>query len=181
MKVPNDVLNLMEKLDSTTYNHSYRLWKLAIGLEEYFNYEDSDLSTAALLHDIGKLYVPDYILDKRGGLSTLEREVIDLHPYYGYRILYAFGVKEEIRRMVLYHHGMQPKILTVLPKFDDSLVIERATMLHTLDVFEALTTDRPYKRRMSVEQACNWMEQEQGYHTETLVYLRNYTKDFATA
>ena len=181
MKVPNDVLNLMEKLDSTTYNHSYRIWKLAIGLEEYFNHADNDLSTAALLHDIGKLYVPDSILDKRGGLSTLEREVIDLHPYYGYRILYVFGVKEEVRRMVLYHHGMQPKLLTVLPEFDDSLVIERAAMLHTLDVFEALTTDRPYKRRMSVEQACNWMEQEQGYHTETLAYLRSYIKDFAIA
>ena len=83
--------------------------------------------------------------------------------------------------MVLYHHGMQPKLLSVLPEFDDSLVIERATMLHTLDVFEALTTDRPYKRRMSVEQACNWMEQEQGYHTETLAYLRSYIKDFAIA
>ena len=57
MKVPNDVLNLMEKLDSTTYNHSYRIWKLAIGLEEYFNHADNDLSTAALLHDIGIRYI----------------------------------------------------------------------------------------------------------------------------
>lgn len=178
MKISNDVLNLMEKLDSTTYNHSYRLWELAISFEEHFKCKDDVLSKAALLHDIGKLYVPDWILNKRGGLDALEREVIDLHPYYGYRILEACGVDEVVRRIVLYHHGMHPKVLAALPEYNDSMVMERATILHTLDVFEALTTDRPYRRRMSVKRACAWMEQESGYHTGTLVYLRNYCNDF---
>lgn len=178
MKLSNDVLNLMEKLDATTYNHSYRLWEMAMDVEEHFHYKDDVLSTAALVHDIGKLYIPKIILDKRSGLDALEREVIDLHPYYGYRILEMHGVDEVVRRIVLYHHGMNPKVLAVMPEFDDSKVAERAMMLHTLDVFEALTTDRPYKRRMSVECACAWMEQGPEYHAEALAYLRNDRKDF---
>lgn len=178
MKLSNDVLNLMEKLDATTYNHSYRLWEMAMGVEEHFHYKDDVLSTAALVHDIGKLYIPKIILDKRGGLDALERDVIGLHPYYGYRILEKYGVDEVVRRIVLYHHGMEPKVLTSLPEFEDTEVAEKAMILHTLDVFEALTTDRPYKRRMSVERACTWMEQETGYHKETLEYLKRYRRDF---
>ena len=178
MKLSNDVLNLMEKLDATTYNHSYRLWEMAMGVEEHFHYKDDVLSTAALVHDIGKLYIPKIILDKRGGLDVLEREVIDLHAYYGYRILEKYGVDEVIRRIVLYHHGMNPMVLTSLPEFEDSETAEKAMILHTLDVFEALTTDRPCKRRLSVERACTWMEQEPGYHKETLEYLKRYRKDF---
>ena len=178
MKLSNDVLHLLEKLDATTYNHSYRLWEMALGVEEHFHIKDDVLSTAALVHDIGKLYIPKMILDKRGGLDALEREVIDLHTYYGYRILEAHGVDEVVRRIVLYHHGTEPKVLIEMSKSVYENIFVKAKMLHTLDVFEALTTDRPYKRRMSVERACTWMEQEPGYHKETLEYLKRYRKDF---
>lgn len=178
MKLSNDVLNLLEKLDATTYNHSYRLWEMALGVEEHFHMTDDVLSTAALVHDIGKLYIPKLILDKRDGLDALEREVMDLHPYYGYRILSEHGVEEIVKRLVLYHHGMEPKVLTILPEFEAPKAAEKAKMLHTLDVFEALTTDRPYRRRLSVERACACMEQEPGYHEETLEYLKHYRKDF---
>ena len=152
--------------------------KWALGVEEHFHIKDDVLSTAALVHDIGKLYIPKIILDKRGGLDALEREVIDLHPYLGYRILETHGVDEAVCRIVLYHHGTKPMLLKDLPEFEDSEVAEKAVMLHTLDVFEALTTDRPYKRRMSVERDCAWMWQEVGYHPEILQYLKEYRKDF---
>lgn len=178
MKLSNDVLCLIEKLDATTYNHSYRLWEMALGVEEHFKCKNDLLSTAALMHDIGKLYVPDWILNKRDGLDALEREVIDLHPYYGYRILEACGVEEVVRSIALYHHGLEPVVLSPLQVYENAEVMEMAMMLHTLDVFEAPTTDRPYRRRMSVERACACMEQEQGYHKETLKYLKLYRKDF---
>lgn len=178
MKLSNDVLNLLEKLDATTYNHSYRLWEMALGVEEHFKCKNDLLSTAALVHDIGKLYIPGWILNKREGLDTLEREVIDLHPYYGYRILQICGVEEEIRRIALYHHGTEPVVLSALQEYENAEVMEKALMLHTLDVFEALTTDRPYRRRMSVDRACSCMEQETGYHPEILHYLKEFRKDF---
>lgn len=76
-----------------------------------------------------------------------------LHPYFGYRMLGGYGVSEEVRRMVLYHHGMNPVVLQPLAEYRGAAVEDRARMLHTIDAFEALTTDRPYRRRMSVRQA----------------------------
>jgi len=178
MKLPNDVTDMMEKLDATTYNHSFRMWEIAQAMESDFQMEDDHFSTAAFLHDIGKIHISEKILDKRDNLSVLEREVIDLHPYMGYRLLERYGLPEEVKRLVLYHHGLKPKILMQLPDCDSGVIANQAKMLHTLDVFEALTTDRPYKRRMSVAAACDYMEREGGYHKEVIQYLRNHVSDF---
>lgn len=178
MNLPKEVTDLMDKLDATTYNHSWRVWEMALGVESHYHMTDDTLSTAAFVHDIGKVYIPAVILDKREGLSDLEREIVNLHAYYGYRILDQYKVNEVVKRIVLWHHGLQPKTLTVLPEFYSVETADKAKMLHTLDVFEALTTDRPYKRRMSVEEAVLLMEGESGYHKEILRYLRRTAKDF---
>lgn len=178
MGLPKEVYDTMEKLDSVTYNHSWRVWELSLGAEQHCGLRSNVLSTAAFVHDIGKIYIPRKILDKRGGLTRLERNVIDLHPYYGYRILADAKVEELIKRIVLYHHGLYPKVLQPLPEYDVEQAAEYAKMLHTLDVFEALTTDRPYKRRMSAADSCELMEQEKGYHGEVLQYLKECAEDF---
>lgn len=178
MNLPHEVLDIMENLDSTTYNHSFRLWEMAVCVEGCYHMTDDTLSTAAFVHDIGKIYMPYSILNKREGLSTLEREIIDYHSYYGYRILDQYRVNEVVKRIVLWHHGLKPKVMMPLPKFYSVETADKAKMLHTLDVFEALTTDRPYKRRMSVSDAIAYMENEQGYHREILRYLKRTEKDF---
>lgn len=177
-RLPDEVINIMKKLDATTYNHCYRMWRIALELELDFGFKDEMLSTASFVHDIGKVYVTELILDKRKGLDKLERQLIDLHSYIGYRILDKYDIPEEIKRMVLYHHSYNPVLMEPVPEYDISAIERQIRILHTLDVFEALTTDRPYKRRMSVREACHFMEQEAGYDKEALQYLREKVSDF---
>lgn len=172
------VINIMRKLDATTYNHCYRMWRIALELELDFGFKDEMLSTASFVHDIGKVYVTELILDKRNGLDKLERQLIDLHSYIGYRILDKYDIPEEIKRMVLYHHSYNPVLMEPVPEYDISAIERQIRILHTLDVFEALTTDRPYKRRMSVNEACHFMEQEAEYDKEALQYLMEKVSDF---
>lgn len=178
MELPMEIKNRMEQMDSTTYNHSIRVWELALGVEAYYKMTDDCLSTAALVHDIGKLYISERILDKHEGFDTLEREIIDLHPYIGYRILDDHRVNEVVKRIVLYHHGMHPKRLEPLPEFYSVMTMEKAKMLHTIDAFEALTTDRPYHRRLSVRQAVSFLQGQEGYHSHILLYLKEHAADF---
>lgn len=178
MELPVKIREMLEQLDSTTYNHSLRVWKMAVLMEAAYRMEDESLSTAALVHDIGKLHIPERILDKHGGLTALEREVMGLHPYLGYRLLTDHGVGEEVKRLVLYHHGMNPALLNPLPEYHGVSVADRARMLHTIDAFEALTTDRPYRRRMSVKQAADFLGGQEGYHSGALLFLKENAVDF---
>lgn len=164
--IPKDIMELMEKLDFVTYSHSCRVWQMAAGIEERLEMRDGILSASAFVHDIGKYYMPASILDKRGGLTPLEREIIDLHPYIGYCILDGAGVCGEVKQAVLCHHALHPKALKPLPACRGR-VEELAEMLKTLDVFEALTADRPYRRGITKGQAYAFMRQG-GYHAGVL-------------
>lgn len=178
MDLPVEIRDAVEGMDSTTYNHSVRTWRFARMIEAYFCLGDDKLSDAAYVHDIGKLFIPEKILDKHEGLTQLEREIMGLHPYYGYQILGEYGMCEEVKRMVLYHHGMNPVVLKPLAAYPCAAVADRAKMLHTIDAFEALTTDRPYRRRMSVRQAADFLEGQEGYHREVLDCLKRCAADF---
>lgn len=167
----HDLLTLFNKMDSITYNHSVRVMRLAREVEEYYNLGDTLLSEAALLHDIGKIYVSSKILDKISRLSDLERILVNLHPYIGYRILKEFDLPEDICRIVLYHHGINPPVLEVLPEFDDNRIFDRALMLHSIDSFEALTSDRPYHRGFLASEALDIMLREKNHHQAVLDFL----------
>lgn len=164
--IPKDIMELMEKLDFVTYSHSCRVWQMAAEIEERMGMGDGILSASAFVHDIGKYYIPASILDKRGSLTPLEREIIDLHSYIGYCILDGAGVCEEIKHAVLCHHGLHPKALKPLPACRGRAE-ELAGMLKTLDVFEALTADRPYRRAVTKGQAYAFMGQG-GYDADVL-------------
>jgi putative nucleotidyltransferase with HDIG domain len=162
---------LLKDLDSTTYNHSVRVMLLAVELEEYLSMTDHKLMSAALFHDLGKIYVPFKILDKSQSLTRLEREIIDLHPYIGYLLLSELGVDEDICRIVLYHHGVKPLTISDIGYYDNNDTYDKALMLHTIDAFEALTSDRPYHRGVHSKEALTIMSRDNRYHAETLQYL----------
>ena len=167
------VTDLFYKLDSSTYNHSIRVMLIASEIEESLSFADHGLRDAALLHDIGKIYVSPVILDKVGKLSVLEREIVDLHPYIGYKILQEFGVDENICRIVLYHHGEHPITIQEVSKCRSDYVLKRASMLHTIDVFEALTSDRPYHRGVPAAEALKIMIKEKDHNPEVIKYIAN--------
>lgn len=167
----NKIMSLFDRLDSTTYNHSIRVMAIASEIEKYLSLDNNYLSNAALLHDIGKIYVPSVILDKVTRLNDIEREIINLHPYMGYKILKSFGMNEDINRIVLFHHGFNPPTIQYVEEYNNAEVMELAKLLHSIDVFEALTSDRPYHRGVSAIEALRIMESEGKHHPDVLSYI----------
>jgi putative nucleotidyltransferase with HDIG domain len=165
------ITEIFDKLDSSTYNHSIRVMDIAIEVEQYLKLPDNNLSNAALLHDIGKVYIPMRILDKIGKLSDLERELINLHPYIGYMILKDFGMNEDVCRIVLYHHGFYPITIQKINQYGNDRVLDQASMLHSIDEFEALTSDRPYHRGVLAHEALEIMQREENHHPKILEYI----------
>lgn len=151
--VTTQMIDMMKRLDSMTYNHSVRVMMISAEIEEYLGMTDHQLMYAALFHDVGKIYTPFNILDKNERLTKLERQIIDLHPYIGYSMLSELGIDEDICRIILYHHGTQPLTIQDVGHYDKDSVYEKALILHTIDAFEALTSDRPYHRGVISKEA----------------------------
>lgn len=168
-----NIIDLFSSLDSTTYNHSIRVMSLAREFEIANDFKDNKLSTAALIHDIGKVFVAPRILDKVEILSFIERELVDLHAYIGYRILKSFGVEEDVCRIVLYHHGLIPVTLSDMSYFNSGDVKNKALILRTIDAFEALTSDRPYHNALPISRAINVLVQEKTHHPDVIAFLES--------
>jgi putative nucleotidyltransferase with HDIG domain len=121
------------------------------------------LHKAALLHDIGKIGVPAIILDKPGRLTDKEFRIIQRHPRTGARILEPIAAYAPIMPIVLQHHE----------RFDGSGYPEGlsgkqiclgARILAVADVYDALTSERPYRAAMTQEQAIDIIQKETGRH-----------------
>lgn len=102
------------------------------------------LELAALLHDLGKLRVPDYILDKKGSLDSSEFLIMKHHSYDTYRILSSIGGMEDIAKWASQHHEKlngngYPSGLT-----EDEIDLE-SKIIMIADIFQALAQDRPYR------------------------------------
>lgn len=167
----------LERLDSMTFKHSVRVMLICSEIEEYMGVTDHLMMNAALLHDVGKLYISNNILDKNGRLTKLERDLIDLHPYIGYKLLADIGVREDICRIVLYHHGFNPLYIRDLEYYDYSSIYQRASILRTVDSFEALTSDRSYHRGVSSKEAIKILLREKNYDETAMEYLIKISSD----
>ncbi|MFA6972718.1 MAG: HD domain-containing phosphohydrolase [Gallionella sp.] len=102
------------------------------------------LELAGLLHDLGKLRVPDEILDKPGKLDTHERRIINTHSFETYQILRNISGFEEIALWAAYHHEEPNGRGYPFHVHDKDLSIE-ARILHVADIFQAMAQDRPYR------------------------------------
>lgn len=169
--VATQMIDMMKRLDSMTYNHSVRVMMISAEIEEYLRMTDHQLMYAALFHDVGKIYTPFNILDKNERLTKLERQIIDLHPYIGYSMLSELGIDEDICRIILYHHGTQPLTIQDVGHYDKDSVYEKALILHTIDAFEALTSDRPYHRGVISKEALKIMMRGEKYDKKVLEYI----------
>jgi len=141
--------------DAYTHGHSERVtdYALQIGQALGTGQELLDsLKVAGLLHDLGKIGVPDSILNKPGALTREEREAIEQHPSVGGKILRRAPQLDQIIPAVMFHHerwdgGGYPDGLR-----GDSIPL-MARILAIADAFDAMTSDRPYRKAMTVEQA----------------------------
>lgn len=146
--------------DEGTYVHSLAVSALMMRLARSIGYGDEKaraLGVAGLLHDVGKLMVPDAILNKKGRLEDDEKRVVRNHPELGYHLLKD---QESMSGLILdvcrHHHEMLDG--SGYPHGLKAEQISQEIRLSTVcDVFDALTSTRPYKRPWSNRDALNWM------------------------
>lgn len=159
---------VIDAQSSFTGDHSSRVTSYATWLAQHFDFDKKRIQTirrAALLHDIGKLKVPNHILEKPGKLSRDEFELIKLHPKHSAEILSKISGFERITEIAGAHHekldGMgYHKGLSANDLDLDMRVLAAA------DVFDALTATRPYRGRMTVRKALDIMGEDAGRHLD---------------
>jgi len=144
--------------------HSERVTRFAELIGRGLNLSDDQmrvLTVSAILHDIGKIAVPEQILDKPGKLTDEEFAVVKKHPQAGADIISSIPSYEKILPGILHHHerwdgagypqGLQEKDI---PLF--------ARIICIADVYDALTEDRPYRQAWSREQVRKFFEEQRG-------------------
>ncbi len=161
----------VEAKDPYTNGHSQRVSNYAQELGAYLQLtgkQINNLRTAALLHDIGKIGIADSILNKPAKLSELEMHKIKSHPSIGIEILNDVYFFNEIKSIIYQHHERfdgkgYPQGLS-----GDAVQIE-AYVLSVADAFDAMTSDRSYRRGMTPQQAMAIIEKETGQQFHPLV------------
>ncbi|WP_165000476.1 HD domain-containing phosphohydrolase [Anaerophilus nitritogenes] len=154
----------LEVKDAYTKGHSERVSFYAYRIGEHIGYRDLHiLSNAALVHDIGKIAIPDMILNKPGKLTEEEYNIIKKHPDMGYKILNDSHMFNDIKYIIKYHHerydgkGYPDQI-----KGED--IPLGARILAVADVFDALTSNRAYRKAMSIDDAMKIIKDGKGTH-----------------
>ncbi|MAG72102.1 MAG: hypothetical protein CL471_17695 [Acidobacteria bacterium] len=150
--------------DQTSQNHIRRVQVYAAGLARAAGMADSEIQavkTAALLHDIGKLAVPEHILSKPGPLTQEEFRTIRAHPQVGADIIDAVPFPYPVAPLIRSHHERwdghgYPTGLS------GEEIPAGARILAIVDYFDAIMADRPYHEAMDTEQALTLLKQEAG-------------------
>jgi hypothetical protein len=145
----------IEARDSGTGGHVHRVTALAQELLRAVDptlADDEQLSFGFLLHDVGKIGVPDAVLRKPGPLDEHERLVMDSHPGVGHRIVGQAGFSPLVAEIVLTHHERWDGL--GYPQGLRAEQIPLATRVFAVaDSLDAMTDDRPYRRGISLEDA----------------------------
>lgn len=149
-QIINSLTEIISKKDKYTYEHCERVSYYCAVISEYLNLSDkmtADLSLNAFLHDIGKVAIPEKILKKPTSLSENEKEVMQTHPLMGVKLMQTIKCFKNILPSILYHHerydgagypyGIKE---TQIPFF--------ARIISVADSYDAMTSDRPYRKRL---------------------------------
>jgi putative two-component system response regulator len=152
----------IEAKDPYTEGHCDRLSKYSVALGERLGLSE-DLRVAlrrgGLIHDIGKLAVPEHILLKPGPLTPEERKIMEQHTVIGERICAPLRSFRHVLPIIRHHHEKQDG-----SGYPDGLKGEQvpltARILQVTDIYDALTTDRPYRKALPSEKAFAIMREE---------------------
>ncbi|MEA3491581.1 MAG: HD domain-containing protein [Campylobacterota bacterium] len=168
------LIYLIETRDRFTAGHTKRVAKYSKLIAKDMNYSESTISelyTACMLHDIGKISTPDSILLKPGALTDVETKIMHEHVTTGYKILKKIDIYQDIAEIMRHHHERYdgsgyPQGL----KGSEIPVISQ--IISIADVFDAMTTNRVYKDKLSVQDAIKEIKKLSGtYFDPALVEI----------
>ena len=150
--------------DKETEGHTKRVTEMAVRLARELNCTEDEIvhiRRGALLHDMGKMGIPDEILQKPGPLSTIEWEVMRKHPQYAHQMLSPIHYLEQALIIPYCHHecwdgsGYPNKLKgEEIPLF--------ARLFAVVDVWDALSSDRPYRKRLPPREVIRYIRDEAG-------------------
>ena len=164
LEVTKSLVLAMESKDPYTAGHLERVGRYAARLAEVLNLSDEEVEAireAAILHDIGKMHLPDEVLHKIGLLTEEERNIIKQHLEFGAQILEPMKFFKPITSLLYHHHERfdgkgYPHGLT------GDLVPPGAQIITIADSFDAMTTNRGYNKPKSLQEAIEELRRGSG-------------------
>ena len=161
----------LEMRDRETVGHAHRVIEMTLRIANKIGINGEALQhirRGALLHDIGKMGIPDSILLKAGPLTPAEWEIMRQHPAHAYEMLKTIGYLEPALEIPYCHHEKwdgngYPRGLK------GEMIPMSARIFAVVDVWDALTSDRPYRYAWSEQKALEYIKMESGRHFDPLV------------
>jgi putative nucleotidyltransferase with HDIG domain len=161
----------LELRDLESAGHSRRVTDMTLKLAESMGINRADqihIRRGALLHDIGKMSIPDSILLKPGALTPAEWEIMKLHPVYAGKLLEPISFLQAARDIPLYHHEKWDG--TGYPEgLKGQNIPLPARIFAVIDVYDALRSDRPYRKAWSKNKAIEYIRSQAGKHFDVQV------------
>lgn len=164
-------VDMIEQRDAYTAGHTLRVAKYSRKLATYLNIDEAmihKIEKAAILHDIGKIATPDTILLKPGRLNALEYELIKNHVTAGYKMLSKVKMYAELAEIMKFHHEHYDGRGYPYGLKGDEIPMEAHIMI-VADAFDAMTTNRIYKGRLTVDDAINELNNKSGIQFHPMV------------
>lgn len=159
-----------EKKDLYTVGHTFRVTMYALKLGEELHVKPEELRALAqgtLVHDVGKISIPDAVLNKPGKLTSEERYVIEAHPVYGYEMCKGLGFMKEELSIIRSHHEKWDG-----SGYPDKLKGEEieflARIVAVADVYDAITSVRSYRKAWTHEDAMEFLVSQKGIHFDPI-------------
>ena len=165
-----------------TAGHSAGVAAIAEALARYCGFSESDcwmMHLAGLLHDLGKLAVPTEILEKPGGLTRQEYDVMRRHTYYTFHILEPLKIMDVVRVWGAFHHERMDGHGYPFHLQDNELPLG-SRIVSVADFFTALTEDRPYRRGMEGSDALKILTEASEKHrvdSDLVLVLRDHIEE----
>ncbi|WP_025324222.1 HD domain-containing phosphohydrolase [Deferrisoma camini] len=155
LEIVQSLVNTIEAKDPYTRGHSQRVTRLALAAAQEMGLETQAMEVlrqAAMLHDIGKIALRHEVLHKPSGLDPAEIDLVRQHPLTGARILEPLSWLEDVAQVVLQHHERPDGKGYPLGMGGEDLRVE-SRILAVADAYDAMTSDRPYRRGLGRDEA----------------------------
>jgi putative nucleotidyltransferase with HDIG domain len=162
----------MEAKDPYTYGHSKRVSELSASIAKTFGLSAEALSRvrlAALLHDIGKIGTPEVILGKNSTLEPEEMDRMKEHPYVGSRMIENIRRMRDIAIWLCHHHEKYDGTGYPSGLKGDQIPLP-SRIIALADYYDALTSERPYRKAFTRDEAVNTMKESVGTHFDPVVF-----------